>query len=121
MTPESRAREISNADLKTARLTDILGGVARWIDQVWVDRWAPLHQNGPPQFLPTCFAVLAAECCGLLDRGPTHAARTSQTVSRHDNPNPMASSIRAPSEEKTCPATAQRTSACRRPTSRFTH
>ena len=47
-----------------------LDNVATWLRSVWTAPLAPLHRTGPASLLPTCFAVLACECCGVLEQLP---------------------------------------------------
>lgn len=84
-----RAPAVLNIDSKTPSLSNVLHGVARWIESVWMDPWAPLYDKGQPHFLPTCFAVLAAECCGLLDSWPDtrRADVADQIASRQSEPD----------------------------------
>jgi len=41
-----------------------------WMKEAWRGTACGLYVGGPKHLLPTCFAVLAAECSGRLDRMP---------------------------------------------------
>lgn len=56
----------SKSDLKLA-LTSCLDRVQEWQRQYISDSFVPLHAEGQPNLLATCFAILGAECCGTLE------------------------------------------------------
>lgn len=58
-----------------------------WLHKAWTGPSCGLYDGGPAHLMPTCFAVLAAECCGEL-RNLDEARRraTADHIARHQQP-----------------------------------
>jgi hypothetical protein len=70
-----------------AAVNGAFDGISAWLTSVWTSPLAPLHTQGRPSLLPTCFAILACECCGVLEKIPTELRRaTADQLLRQQSP-----------------------------------